>query len=107
MTQPILTKDQEDLVIQIWNDNKDNPPSLQDLTQKVFPEIPNVDGRSVYGKAVKVFLASRSLNVKTKSQYTPKTRVDFSQDQKDYISNNASLKFCGVTSGKSDLISVG
>jgi len=91
MTQPILTKDQEDLVIQIWNDNKDNPPSLQDLTQKVFPEIPNVDGRSVYGKAVKVFLASRSLNVKTKSQYTPKTRVDFSQDQKDYISNNASL----------------
>lgn len=91
MTQPILTKDQEDLVIQIWNDNKDNPPSLQDLTQKVFPEIANVDGRSVYGKAVKVFLASRSLNVKTKSQYTPKTRVDFSQDQKDYISNNASL----------------
>jgi hypothetical protein len=91
MTQPILTKDQEDLVIQLWNDNKDNPPSLQDLTQKVFPEIANVDGRSVYGKAVKVFLASRSLNVKTKSQYTPKTRADFSQDQKDYICNNASL----------------
>ena len=36
MTQPILTKDQEDLVIQIWNDNKDNPPSLQELTQKVI-----------------------------------------------------------------------
>ena len=91
MNQPTLTKEQEDLIIQIWNANKDNPPSLQELTQKVFPDIPNVDGRSVYGKAVKIFLASRSLNVKTKSQYTPKTRVDFSQDQKDYISNNASL----------------
>lgn len=91
MTQPTLTKEQEDLIIQVWNANKDNPPSLQALTQQVFPEIPNVDGRSVYGKAVKVFLASRSLNVKTKSQYTPKSRIDFTQDQKDYISNNASL----------------
>ena len=91
MNQPTLTKEQEDLIIQIWNANKDNPPSLQELTQKVFPDIPNVDGRSVYGKAVKIFLASRSLNVKTKSQYTPKNRIDFTQDQKDYISNNASL----------------
>lgn len=91
MNQITLTQDQQDLIIQIWNANKDNPPSLQDLTQKVFPEIPNVDGRSVYGKAVKVFLASRSLNVKTKSQYTPKNKIEFTQDQKDYISNNASL----------------
>jgi hypothetical protein len=91
MNQPTLTKEQEDLIIQIWNANKDNPPSLQELTQKVFPDVPNVDGRSVYGKAVKIFLASRSLNVKTKSQYTPKNRIDFTQDQKDYISNNASL----------------
>jgi len=91
MNQINLSQDQQDLIIKIWNDNKDNPPSLQDLTQKVFPEIPNVDGRSVYGKAVKVFLASRSLNVKTKSQYTPKNRIDFTQEQKDYIANNASL----------------
>lgn len=91
MNQITLTQDQQDFIIKIWNENKDDPPSLQDLTQKVFPEIPNLDGRSVYGKAVKNFLASRSLNVKTKSQYTPKNRVDFTQDQKDYISNNASL----------------
>lgn len=91
MSQITLTQDQQDLIVKIWNDNKENPPSLQDLTQKIFPEIPNLDGRSVYGKAVKNFLASRSLKVKTKSEYTPKNRIDFTQDQKDYISNNASL----------------
>jgi len=91
MNQITLTQDQQDLIIKIWNDNKENPPSLQDLTQKIFPEIPNLDGRSIYGKAVKNFLASRSLKIKTKSEYTPKNRIDFTQDQKDYITNNASL----------------
>jgi hypothetical protein len=91
MNQITLNQDQQDLIIKIWNDNKENPPSLQDLTQKIFPEIPNLDGRSIYGKAVKNFLASRSLKIKTKSEYTPKNRIDFTQDQKDYISNNASL----------------
>ena len=57
MNQITLTQDQQDLIIKIWNDNKENPPSLQDLTQKIFPEIPNLDGRSIYGKAVKNFLA--------------------------------------------------
>lgn len=85
-----LTDEQKLLIITTWNENKDNPPSLQDLTQKVFSDIPNIDGRSVYGKAVKKFLASRDLKVKTKSEYTPKDRVEFSQEQKDFISNNAS-----------------
>jgi hypothetical protein len=78
------------LIIKTWNDRKDNPPSLQELTQIVFPDIPNIDGRSKYGKAVKNFLASRELKVKTKSEYTPKDRIDFTQEQKDYITNNAS-----------------
>ena len=86
-----LTQEQKDLIIKTWNDRKDNPPSLQDLTQITFPDIPNIDGRSKHGKAVKNFLASRELKVKTKSEYTPKDRIDFSQDQKDYIANNASM----------------
>jgi len=85
-----LNDEQKLLIITTWNENKDNPPSLQDLTQKVFPEIPNIDGRSVYGKAVKKFLASRDLKVKTKSEYTPKDRIEFSQEQKDFIVNSAS-----------------
>jgi len=86
-----LTQEQKDLIIKTWNDRKDNPPSLQELTQIAFPDIPNVDGRSKQGKAVKNFLASRELRVKTKSEYTPKDRIDFTQDQKDYIVNNAAM----------------
>lgn len=86
-----LTQEQKDLIIKTWNDRKDNPPSLQELTQIAFPDIPNVDGRSKQGKAVKNFLASRELKVKTKSEYTPKDRIDFTQDQKDYIVNNAAM----------------
>jgi hypothetical protein len=90
MKEIILTQEQQDLIISTWNDNKENPPSLHDLTKKIFPEIPDLDGRSIYGKAIKKFLASRDLKIKTKSEYTPKTRIEFSQDQKDYITNNAS-----------------
>lgn len=90
MNEYALSDEQQLLIIKIWNDNKENPPSLQELTQKVFPDIPNIDGRSVYGKAVKKFLASRDLKVKTKTEYTPKARIEFSQEQKDYISANAS-----------------
>lgn len=91
MTDIELTQEQKDIIILTWNDRKDNPPSLQELTQIVFPEIPNIDGRSKYGKSVKNFLASRDLKVKTKSEYTPKDRIPLSQEQKDYIVNNAAM----------------
>ena len=45
----------------------------------------------MYGKAVKKFLASRDLKVKTKSEYTPKDRVEFTQEQKDFLTNNATM----------------
>jgi hypothetical protein len=91
MNEPTLNDEQQALIIKTWNDKKENPPSLQELTQIVFPEIPNIDGRSLYGKAVKKFLASRDLKVKTKSEYTPKERIEFTQEQKDFITNNATM----------------
>jgi hypothetical protein len=91
MIETELTQEQKDIIIRTWNDRKENPPSLQELTQIVFSEIPNIDGRSVYGKCVKKFLASRDLKVKTKSEYTPKDRVVLSDEQKDYIVNNAAM----------------
>jgi hypothetical protein len=91
MNELVLNEDQQALIIKTWNDKKENPPSLQELTQLVFPEIPNIDGRSLYGKAVKKFLASRDLKVKTKSEYTPKDRTEFTQEQKDFITNNAAM----------------
>ena len=91
MNEPVLNEDQQNLIINTWNEKKENPPSLQELTQLVFPQIPNIDGRSLYGKAVKKFLASRDLKVKTKSEYTPKDRTEFTQEQKDFITNNAAM----------------
>jgi len=91
MNEPVLNEDQQALIINTWNEKKENPPSLQELTQLVFPQIPNIDGRSLYGKAVKKFLASRDLKVKTKSEYTPKDRTEFTQEQKDFITNNAAM----------------
>jgi len=90
MNEITLSQDQQDLIINTWNSRKDNPPSLQELTQIIFPDVPDIDGRSKYGKAVKNFIASREIKIKTKSEYTPKDRIDFTQDQKDYITNNAS-----------------
>lgn len=91
MSEFELSDEQKLNIINTWNANKENPPSLQELTQIVFPDIPNIDGRSVYGKAVKKFLASRDLKVKTKAEYIKKERIEFSQEQKDFISNNAAM----------------
>lgn len=90
MTSEItLNQDQQNLIIKIWNNDRENPPDLLDLTRMIFPEVPDIDGRSSYGKAVKKFLASRSLKVITKSAYVPMGRKEFSQDQKDYIVKHA------------------
>ena len=38
MTEIELTQEQKDTIIRTWNDRKENPPSLQELTQIVFPD---------------------------------------------------------------------
>ena len=50
MTEIELTQEQKDIIISTWNSRKEDPPGLQELTQIVFPDIPNLDGRSKYGK---------------------------------------------------------
>ena len=54
----ILTPEQEKLLLDFWNKDPANPPSIKALTQelaKTMPDIEgkNLDGRGPLGKAVK------------------------------------------------------
>lgn len=86
-----LSESQQQLILNSWNDNKDKPPSLADLTKLAFPDARSLDGRSKEGRAVKAFLASRELKAQTSSTYSKKDRVDLSDEQKEFIKNNYSL----------------
>lgn len=91
MSLKTLTEEKKEFLIETWNKRRENPPSLQELTKLAFPEIEKVDGRSIYGKMVKDFMASRSIKLATKTNYNPKRRYNFSEEQKEYIANNSSL----------------
>ncbi len=84
----ILTDEQKAKILSIVNANPNNPPSLKDLTDVIFPGR-NLDGRSFEGKAIKNYLAT--LSIKPRSTIDPKysTGVELTEEHKLYIRNNA------------------
>ena len=86
-----LNENQKQSILERWNQNKENPPSLAELTKLAFPEAENLDGRSKEGRAVKAFLASRDLKAKTSSTYDKKQRLELIEEQKEFIKNNYTL----------------
>lgn len=84
---PILTEEQQLMLLNEWNNRPDNPPSLAELVKIVFKR-EDLDGRSKEGKAVKNFLASRQIKPKKSHEYQPKGLIELDNDQKEYISNN-------------------
>lgn len=88
-----LTNEQQLEILEIWNthDNK-SLPGIKELTSLIFPDIEEdfKDGRSAYGRAIKDFLASKNLKVKSKTEYQPKDRTDLTNEHKEYIEKNAS-----------------
>ena len=87
-----LSEDQQLAILEEWNKRKDGAPHLKELIELVFGDIPEEkrDGRSVYGRAVKKFLAEKSLEAKVSHKYYPKEKVQLTDDQKEFISNNCS-----------------
>ena len=85
-----LNEDQQLAILEEWNKRNDGAPHLKELIELVFPDIPEEmkDGRSKYGRAVKKFLAEKSLEAKVSHKYYPKEKVQLTDDQKEYISNN-------------------
>ncbi len=61
-----LNEDQQLAILTEWNSRPDDPPYISQLIELVFPDVPEKqrDGRSKYGRAVKKFLAEKSLPVR-------------------------------------------
>lgn len=85
----MLTQEQEQIIINEWNSRKDDPPSLLELIRLIFPNNPNIDGRTKEGKSVQAFLAKRSLKARGTHQYQSKKAPELSDENKEYILNNA------------------
>jgi hypothetical protein len=84
---PELTEEQQLKLLNEWNNRPDNPPSLVELVKLAFDR-DDLDGRSKEGKAVKEFLASRSIKPRKSHEYQAKGLKELDNDQKEYISNN-------------------
>ena len=87
-----LNEDQQLAILKEWNSRPKDHPYISELIELVFPDVPEKqrDGRSKYGRAVKKFLAEKSLEAKVSHKYYPKEKKQLTEDQKEFISNNCS-----------------
>lgn len=83
-----LTEEQQNKILAEWNNRPTNPPSLLDLVKLAFPDVPDADGRSVHGRAIKKFLSTRQIRARAAYEYIPKETLQLTEEQKEYISNN-------------------
>ena len=79
-----LTEEQEQIILNEWNSRPDSPPSLLELIKLTFPD-QNLDGRTKEGKAVKEFLATKSIQARASHQYQPKEKIELSKEAEVFI----------------------
>lgn len=82
----MLSEEQKLLILSSYQDNP--AISLNDLVNKVFPDKPELDGRSKEGRAVRAYLTSHSIIPKTTTVYEKKAEIELSDEQKEFITNN-------------------
>lgn len=80
-----LSKDQKDII----RDNAGSITDLTELTQLVFPDAENIDGRSKQGRAVRKFLADNQIDYETR-HFGAKDPIILNQEQKDFVDNSIS-----------------
>ena len=86
-----LSESQKESILNEWNNRPDDPPSLLTLTKIAFPNLDKVDGRCKEGKLVKAFLAESGLRARPANEYKPKQKIELSEEQKEFCTNNASM----------------
>lgn len=83
----VLTPEQEKIVLDAFQNKKD-VPSITDLVRLAFPDCPDADGRSKWGKAIKMLLAEKGLKANTKTNYTPVPALELNDSQKEFVRSN-------------------
>ena len=82
-----LTLEQQQKILDKWNENPTTPPSLKELTQLVFGG--DFDGRSDEGKSIKLFLATKSLRAKATSDKENKVeKINLTEEHKLKVSES-------------------
>lgn len=86
----ILTDTQKLSILNEWEKRINDPPSIDELVQIIFPNS-SLDGRSNEGRLIKKFLIENDLKVKT-TEYKKKIPIELTEEQKEYIKNNTNEK---------------
>ena len=79
-----LTKEEEDKIVQFWNDNKTNPPNLDSIVGLIFPV---ADSRSIHGLAVRKFLSTRSIKPAI-IKHQKVEKLILTEDEQLFVKNN-------------------
>jgi hypothetical protein len=85
-----MSEEQERIIKQAWNENRESPLPIKEITQKAFPNAKNVDGRSLEGKSVKYYMDKQGMKTTSTTTHDKKI-VNLSDDQKEYITNRYGL----------------
>ena len=84
----ILSDEQKKKLLEKWESNPSNPPSLKELVQEIFSG--EHDGRSMEALAVKGFMSTLDINPRTNFEYQKVQVSPLTDEQKQYIANNCS-----------------
>ena len=84
-----LEENQKTQIDNLW-DSK-TPPMIKDLVAELFPFVDETfrDGRSVYGKAIRKYLASKGKKASVTSIHIKK-EYELGEEEREYIYNNCS-----------------
>ncbi len=91
-----LTDIQKLTILQEWNNDLENPPSIEELRKAMFGE--KTWESRFQTRAIREFLATKDLTPRDSQKYIPKDKVVLTPEHKEFIANNcSSMKLLEMT----------
>jgi hypothetical protein len=84
----ILTEPQQLIVLEMLNENPNQPPKIKDILIKVFGR--QIDAREMEGLAVRKFIAEKGLSYTGARTNVPVKIINLTEEHKQFIVNNIS-----------------